>query len=211
MGWKASVIFVYDTNAGPIKEDSPHDRKAAQDIISKLQIGDHYQAELSCFDEGIYPRDDELFIGCYPQGYIICHDTLSNAGVEGKQEFNKVVDIFPNSEILVLILHSVVNLFGYAYYKDGRRIRARAGSANDGVFIEEGNPLPEEDLLFAKSKVIDGQRIWEKQIHGQMETFSEDAMGETFVFELSKRVFGTRIDDSDVLDLEMDKFLLKKP
>jgi hypothetical protein len=108
--------------------------------------------------------------------------------------------------VLAIQLQSVVNLFGYAYFEHGKLIRARAGSADDGVFLDDGEWLPEEQRLFAKSIVRNGHRVFEQEINGEIEEFSEDALGEEFVFELSRRFFGRRIDEFDAWDLRMQEF-----
>lgn len=108
--------------------------------------------------------------------------------------------------MLAMVLHSVVNLFGYAIYQNGELIRVRAGSADDGLIIEQGEPLPEEEALFAKSVLKDGERIYRTEINGQLEEFTEDTFGEEFVFDLSQRFLGSRFDQFDPWDLKMEKF-----
>jgi hypothetical protein len=110
--------------------------------------------------------------------------------------------IFPNSEICSIVLHSAVNLWGYAVTQNGQIIRARAGSADDGTFVEIGEPLEEEKELLSKSKLDDnGNRIY--FLNDSLdEPFNEDQVGENYVFSICKRYFGEELDRADDLLFE---------
>ena len=59
------------------------------------------------------------------------------------------------------MIDSSVNLWGYSLIKNGQKIRAKAGSAKKGIFVEFGELLEEEKELIGKSKVNkDCQRIY---------------------------------------------------
>jgi len=103
-------------------------------------------------------------------------------------------------------LHSVVNYYGYALFQGTTLLRVRAGSADDGVIVDQGAWLPEEQQLFAKSIVRDGERFFLQEIDGTVEEFDHSAYGEEFVFDLSRRFFGKRIDQMDTWEIEMESF-----
>jgi len=86
------------------------------------------------------------------------------------------------------MLHSVIDLFGYAWYEDGKLLRARAGSAEAGVFFEKGSPLAIEQKLKAYDESIDGEQL---------------------VMELCRAFLGCRIDEYDAWDLKMELFKKK--
>lgn len=73
----------------------------------------------------------------------------------------------------------------------------RAGSANDGTFIEDGVPLEEEKDLLSKSTLNDdGKRIYVFD-DSPDEVYSEDQVGENFVFSICKRYFEEELDSAD--------------
>jgi hypothetical protein len=76
-------------------------------------------------------------------------------------------------------------MYGYAWFENGRLIRARAGSADDGIFFEKGAPLPIEEKLKAFDETIDGEEL---------------------VMELCRPFLGCRIDEYHAWDLKMQLF-----
>jgi hypothetical protein len=110
---------------------------------------------------------------------------------------HRIIQQFPDSEICALVLHSVVNLWGYAVIKNGTKIRARAGSSDDGTYIEKGEPVEEEIELLNQSKLDkNGNRVYLLNSFPG-ETFTEDQVGENFVFLICKRYIGEVLDCAD--------------
>ena len=102
---------------------------------------------------------------------------------------------FPHAEIGVFVLQSTVNFWGYAVLADGQKIRVRAGSSDDGLIIEAGEPLAQEMKLLSVSTIeADGRRTYGEY---EDEPIEEDQMGEEFVFEMAARFFGERLDQAD--------------
>ena len=75
------------------------------------------------------------------------------------------------------------------------------------MFLDVGDQLPEEHALFANSEMRDGERVFFQEINGEIEEFDHSSIGEEFVFELSKRYFGQRVDCVDVWELMMEAFV----
>ena len=100
-----------------------------------------------------------------------------------------------------------MNLYAYALFENNKLVRSRAGSADDGVFIDIGEPIPEERPLFAKSIVnSDGDQVWPEEYDGVVEEMDHSCMGEEFVFEISQRFFGERFDCFDHDELTMSEY-----
>jgi hypothetical protein len=118
--------------------------------------------------------------------------------------------VFPQAAVLRIGLHSVVNLWSYAYFERGRMLRAYGGSADDGVVLDQGDLLAEEQPHFERSVVRDGRRFFYKEIHGQIEEFASSAFGESLVFEVMSRFIGCRVDrvaeDVHPTELPMERF-----
>ena len=109
------------------------------------------------------------------------------------------------------MLHSFVNLWGFAVYQDGRRIRGRAGSADDGVFCDDGAPLPEEAELLAHSRIEGGERLYRLPSFPD-EDFAEDQVGEEYVFKIYRRFTGLQLNmDEALLDMKCAGFRLGAP
>lgn len=156
------------------------------------------------YDVAIYPDADKIFIGTYKSNLIISVNNLPfeffSKSLSALEE--KFITLFPNSEICALSLNSVINHWGYAIIKDGKKIRARTGDADNGTTLDFGEPVQEELELLSKSKIEDsGQRryYFEKDFN---EAYFEDQVGENFVFEIFKRYTGTKLDYDDELLFE---------
>jgi hypothetical protein len=68
-------------------------------------------------------------------------------------------------------------------------VRARAGNADDGVFLDVGDPLPIEKKVLA---------------------FDDTSSGEEIVMELCRPFIGCRIDEFSYWDLRMELFVRRR-
>ena len=117
-----------------------------------------------------------------------------------------LTSFFPDTEICALVLHSVVNFWGYSISKNNEKIRVRAGSAESGTFIEHGDVIEEEKALFAKSEITNGKRLFHFDDMPD-EYFTDDQVGENFVFDISKRYLGEQLDaDEELFETELKGF-----
>jgi len=188
MGWKASTII--------INKPAQVDHKK---LLEELGFSKLAKIENEPFEIAINPDDNKVFIGTYKNNLLICAPDIpmqffedSVTGVE-----KTLINHFPASEICAIILHSGVNLWGYSVIKNGQKIRTRAGSSDDGTFIETGEPLEEEKQLLNKSTTgEDGTRTYIFEDMDE-EPMTEDQVGENFVFEIWSRYFGEQLDRAD--------------
>lgn len=184
MGWKASTIIIN-------KPISVEPEKLLHDLgfTNLKKIGD------ASFEEAINPENKTVYIGKYQDNLLICTPDLPMQFFEDNPtEAEKILaGRFPSSEICSIVLHSTVNLWGYAVLQNGKKVRARAGSSDDGTFVELGEPLAEEKALLGQAKVgKDGKRTYLSEADGEVMT--EDQVGENFVFAICKRYFGEELD-----------------
>jgi hypothetical protein len=198
MGWKASSII--------IKTQSKIDNDT---FLSDLGFTTLSKTEDKTFDVAINPDDNKLYIGYYNNNLIITAPEIPMLFFENSlSTIEKIlIDKFPESEICSIVLHSVVNLWGYALIVNGEKIRVRAGSANDGTFCDFGEIQEEEKELFSKSTIdSDGKRTY-KFDDMPDEIFYEDQVGENYVFALTQRFFGKPLDYlDDIFDLEFNGY-----
>jgi uncharacterized protein DUF6928 len=194
MGWKASCILISERNSRHLGTMLTHDPERARRLISDLGFGACRSKGMTTFDVGIYP--DSLVIGAYEGAAIIGHPYIVKSCLEPKADpmTARILTVFPQAAVLRVGLHSVVNLWSYAYFERGRMLRAYGGSADDGVVLDEGDLLAEEQPYFERSVVRNGQRFFYKEIHGQIEEFNASAFGESLVLEVMSRFIGCRVD-----------------
>ena len=193
MGWKASTIIIH-------KPTEINNEK----LLQELGFDNLRKIEDEPFEIAIYPDNHKVYIGTYKDNLLICASDLPmHFFEENKTSTEKILyRLFPNSEICSIILQSTVNLWGYSVSVNGQKIRARAGSSDDGTFIELGEPLDEEKELLSKSKVDEnGNRIYLLDEFPD-EPFNEAQVGENFVFLICKRYFEEELDSADELLFE---------
>lgn len=190
MGWKASTIIIHK----PSQVEN-------EQLLKDLGFEGLSKIEDEPFEVAMNPEDNKVFIGSYKDNLLICTQEIPMLFYEKVESQIEVIlkNKFPQSEICTIALHSVVNFWGYSVIKNGQKIRARAGSADDGTFLEFGEPLEEEKELISKSKLDeDGNRIYLID----EDSFYEDQVGENFVFSICKRYFGVELDFADELLFE---------
>ncbi|MBL7779895.1 MAG: hypothetical protein JNM22_01675 [Saprospiraceae bacterium] len=193
MGWKASTIIINR----PTKVDN-------EELLKTLGFDNLTKIEDELFENAINPDDNKVYIGTYKNNLLICTQGIPMQFFEEHEtQTEKTLNqIFPNSEICSIVLHSTINLWGYSVIQNRQKIRARAGSADDGTFVEIGEPLEEEKELLSKSKLDDnGNRIYLLDNFPD-EPLNEDQVGEIFVFSICKRYFGDELDSADDLLFE---------
>ena len=152
----------------------------------------------------MYPKDGKVYIGTYLEDLIICVEELPMQIIESENSTieKKLSQQFPDSEICTIVLHSVVNLWGYCIIKNGQKIRARAGSADGGTIIDIGKPLAEEQELLSKADFDEnGSKIYQLDEFPD-EPFDEDQVGENFVFSICRRYFDEELNSADQLLFE---------
>ena len=193
MGWKASVIIIRPQATVPAKQ-----------LLESLGFTNVVSAEPEPFEIAIYPRDERIFVGNYRVCTILSSDTLTMdifSYADNPLE-QKLVTLFPNSEICAITLHSAMNLWGYIVIKNGLRIRQRLGDSDGVTILDIGDPLKEEMELLSQSEIgEDGQRVYHLK-RMSSDSLTEDQVGENFVFELFRRYTGEPLDKNDNLLFE---------
>jgi hypothetical protein len=221
MGWKVNCILINEREDGFLGTQPPHDTQRAIQLARQLGLGrvKPAQGQKSWFN--LYP--ERLIIGAYQGAAAIAlprpddtgrnlvrHPGSPNPLLSVAAYFDprspqtvRLLSAFPEARILCLMLQSVVSMFGYALYEHGRLRRARIGDDDAGVFVDEGALLMEEEPLFSRSIIREGQRYF---IGPDGDESTEAAYGEEFVFELARPFFGTTLDDDVPEQLAVEEF-----
>src|SRR5581483_2235653 len=117
MGWKAFNIFASSRVDGYLASfPAPIPQKAREFL---LKLGQPYRGlgEAS-LDTALYPGSDtELYIGAYDHALVLGSSSIAQRVFMGEvpDAVQIACDQFPNTLLLVAMLHSVTNLFGYAF------------------------------------------------------------------------------------------------
>lgn len=188
MGFKLFMVGATGT-PGSLGAPGENDRAAAAALVRQLTTLDYvYMGEVPLRDT-LYPSGDDLFVGAYRDGMLVGHAWLAMAFIDHgavrpprgvRPDFRQTLfNLAPQGEVLAMVLHSVVDLWGFACHRGGRLRRAAGGAADDGVFLDVGAPLPEERALLATITLAG---------------LDEEGDGESLVFAASARLFGRGID-----------------
>ena len=210
MGFKASCILISERNPRHLVRMPTHDPDRARRLIADLGLGTCRSRGMTTFDAGLYP--DSLVIGAYDGAAIIGHPDIVKSCLEPMADpmTARILNIFPQAAVMRVGLHSVVNLWSYAYFEQGKFIRAFGGSADDGVVMDVGDFLAEEKPHFERSVVRDGERFFTSEIDGKIQEFEISAFGESLVFEVMGRFLGCPLDrateEIDPIELPMEEF-----
>lgn len=199
MGFKTSLILI----------QNPDNFSDDRLLLDTLGMGNYNYVEDTCFDECMYPRDGSINIGYYNNCIVIADDwQLIDKFISEKMHpvEEALMKLFPESEIVSITCHSVVNSHGYALLKDGKKLRAKALDY-EKLYFDMGEWLEEEKPIYAKSVMHNGVRVWPDG--GSIEDgYREDQMMEEFAFGVGARLLGERIDCMD--DYFLDELPFRK-
>lgn len=187
MGWKLSSVII----------QSKSDQKD-EDILRLIGFSDLEPIHNQPYEIAIYPEEGEVYIGRYKDTIIIAGRDLvdSNLSSDPSQMEKQLMQLFPEVEICSVSLHSAINHWGFSIVKGGRKIRVKAGDADSGTTLDEGEPLEQERDLLTQSRIDrDGKRIYQLGSN----VYNEDQVGENFVFNFFSRYTGVQLDQDDDL------------
>jgi hypothetical protein len=188
MGWKASFIVIETTAYS-----------ANEQLLNLLGFDKLSKIEEKSFDTIRLPPANTVYIGSYNNRIIICDQKTSLQLIEENDSpiENRLKVLFPDSNICAVGLHSVVNFWGYSVIVNGQKIRAKAGSADEGTYIEQGLPLPEEEALLSAATIDgEGNRVYQLPEMPD-ELFTEDEVGENFVFAVCTTYLNEELNAAD--------------
>ena len=207
MGWKCSVVFG-SLAPPPLQDRSPrpprHDANAALALAADCGLGALTPAHETDLCYGIYPHENqEVVIAAAADGsFASLGDCRRLAGSEGvalspsnDPRVQAMLRRFPSGVVLACELHSVVDFWAFALFDRGRLIRQAAGSADDGILINHGSPIPEES-----DQAIPAAEDSETQFDG-----------ESMVFRVASRIFGQPLDQVPLEDWQATVFQRARP
>lgn len=198
MGWKASCIFINQVLS---------DKNI---LLNQIPYNLNKVEESEALETAIMPDDNDFYLGEYKGNTIICDyglpfefysDDISD--IE-----SKLIQHFPNSTIIAITLMSTVNHYGFAIIENGEKTRVKVGDYENPVALEIGQ-ITKEEIELQKNSEIDGggNRMFKYEDDDEM--YPEDTVGEEYVFEVSKRIFGFELNGSESDELLFETKLEK--
>ncbi|RAK33269.1 UNVERIFIED_ORG: hypothetical protein DFS12_10619 [Chitinophaga ginsengisegetis] len=178
-----------------------------QDLLAHLGFGNFILSENTTLDTCMYPCDKSINIGTYNNCMIICDDyQLTNiletqARPEALSDYENILStLYPDSEILTVACHSVVNYHMYSLVKAGKKIRFKSLSSGTPVRMY-GEEMEEEREVYKQSVIINGERLFSARPDTEKFECYEDELMEDFTFKVAARHLGVNIymEDGDEL------------
>jgi len=150
IGMKCNFIVACPAGADPaalLRDLPPLDVSAsdalATQILGKRSWGrrrrSHRTGDLS---GEVYPRDGEIAVAVYGDLIIAAFDDAVGWIGEAIDDWGWA--LIDTHDVDAFLLHCVVNLGGFARWRDGSIVRTVSGSGDDGLIDEDGTPLPFE-------------------------------------------------------------------
>lgn len=194
MGWKCSLIII-------------HRPKLVVNDVEFLQLFGFPNLSWvgpTTLDECIYPGDKSLNIGYYNDCLVLADDYQLTEALDrvpspgDPTDYERILTgSYPDSEILSVACHSAVNYHVYSLVKGGRKLRYKR--VVDGEPLREfGTRLPEEEVVYAYSKLVDGRLLF-RSTYRESDVYDmvEDQMMEAFAFGVAKRLLGVTISEDN--------------
>lgn len=144
MGAKTWMLVYSKGNPEEILKSSPElDRAATSEFARKLfsseKITPLKDGDLSF----TCPTDDELVVGCFPGLTIVA---AKEFGIDFPSRLPaKFIDAYPGHSVYLHAMHSTVDWFAYAVWKDGKLQRSLSLSPDSGILEDTGDRLPFEE------------------------------------------------------------------
>ncbi|GAB3657083.1 hypothetical protein GCM10027589_16940 [Actinocorallia lasiicapitis] len=155
MGWSVALACASSGEPGRIfRPGLVLDAPAALDLARRLypaamveETGD------TVLDFALWPYQDEVFIGAYPDALVVCDRRLFCLDDEARHVADSIAAALPDADCGVLVLHTMVGGCWFRWYSRGVLKRDVYVTAEDGVVVDQGERL---DVELPYWKPIDG-------------------------------------------------------
>ncbi|MEO3785114.1 hypothetical protein ABGB12_17415 [Actinocorallia sp. B10E7] len=146
MGWSAALACASIGEPGRVfRPGLENDEGAALELARRLYPAATVEdAGRTVLDFALWPYDDELFIGVYDGALLVCDRRLCGLDEGARGIADTIASVLPGSGCGVLVLHSEARGCWFRRYRDGSLVRDVYLTAEDGVVVDQGEPLPAE-------------------------------------------------------------------
>jgi hypothetical protein len=196
MGAKTWMIVYADANARDALSARP---QLNRDATHKLATALFPKAKLSPLADGdlcnTCPPYDEICIGCFPGVSVVAAKEL---GIDNP---SKVPASFINAggtgTVTLHAMHSVVDWFAFAQWKNGELIRALSISPDTGIIEDIGPRLPFEEPYWAGQRpAVDGEDEYPLPFHPL--DLGEAALAALFGYQLEGAIDAKLLDPESI-------------
>lgn len=148
MGAKTWMLVYSSGNPAEILKSNPRlDREATLAFATRMfpneKLGPLEDTDL-CWTS---PPDNEIVVGCFPGLTVLA---ASEIGIDYPSQLpEKFLEAFPDQALYLHAMHSVVDWFAFAIWKDGKLQRSLSLSPDSGVMQDIGARLPFEEPYWA--------------------------------------------------------------
>jgi hypothetical protein len=194
MGAKTWMIVYSDANARDALRAAP---TLNRDATHKLATALFPKDKLTPLDDGdlcnTCPPDDEICIGCFPGVSVVA---AKEFGIDYPSKL-PVAFVAPGNRgtATVHAMHSVVDWFAFAQWRNGELIRSLSVSPDHGIIEDIGTRLPFEEPYWAgQHPAVDGEDEYSLPFHPL--DLGEAALAALFGYQLEGVI------DADLLEPE---------
>lgn len=144
MGAKTWMLVYAAGDVSEVLRARPElDRAATRALVTRL----HPRHQLVDLKDGtlledVNPPEGKVYAGCFPGVTILCSDELALDHPSHLDQ--RFLDAADRRTVYLHAMHSVVDWFAYAIWKDGKLTRALSLSPDSGILENIGQPLPFE-------------------------------------------------------------------
>jgi hypothetical protein len=154
MGAKTSMLAIVDGDPVAILKSNPVlDREACLATVRQLFPGVRYEPLPDGALDDTYPRNDELYVGCYPGLTILAHDSVV---AEASGLDPRFLAFAGKRTMLQHIMISTVDAFAYGVWENGE-LRRSLSIAADGIAEDIGARRLFEEPFWAGEHLEEGE------------------------------------------------------
>jgi hypothetical protein len=184
------------------------DREATRVLVARL----HPRHQLSPLEDGTLleqanPPDRQIYAGCFPGVTLLC---TGEVGIDHPSRLDpRFLEVAGGRTVYLHAMHSVVDWFAYAIWKDGTLTRALSLSPDSGIMENIGPPLPFEASYWAGERALEREPDEEPYaLPFHPLELAEDALRALFGFNYEGAV---RDDDIDLESIPLAGFAVRRP
>lgn len=195
MGAKTCMLAYANGNPAAILRTRPTLDRAATLALAKTLFPADRLVELEDGSlEVTYPPNDELIIGCFPGLAIIA---ATEFGIDKPSELGRhFLAASPYAQVTLHAMHSVVDWFAFAVWRDGELTRALSLSPDSGILEDVGEKLAFELPYWAGSERGGDEEDSDLPFHPL--ELAEAALGACFGYRLEGEIDPTDLEPETI-------------
>lgn len=146
MGWSVALACASVGAPDAVFRSGLHpDPAAAEELARGLYpAATLVETGETMLDFALWPYEDEVFVGAYGDALVVCDRRLFQLDDDARRIADTVASALPGACCGVLVLNSVLSGAWFRWYEKGELVRDVFVTADDGIVVDQGEPLPVE-------------------------------------------------------------------